>query len=150
MPHIIKTQNSPYSAEKMFELVANFQAYPDFLPFCTAAHGEPVAPNEVHGTLSIHKGPFTKSFTTHNTMYPDETPKKIAIALVNGPFSQLTGEWRFVDTASGSEVTLDLQYQMATGFFNQALSGVFDWIAKSMVDAFCQEAHRRHAQEKTD
>lgn len=126
----------------MFALVANFEHYPEFLPFCTRANSHEVGENEVHGTLYIHKGPFKKSFTTHNTMFPNEVPAKIDIQLVNGPFKQLEGEWRFIETDNGCDVTLDLNYDMKSGFLKNALSGVFEWIAQSMVEAFCQEAHK--------
>lgn len=142
MAHIIKTQSSPYSAQQMFDLVAHFEHYPDFLPFCTRASSKVVSENQVHGTLFIHKGPFRKSFTTHNTMYRDANPAYIDIKLVNGPFKHLEGEWRFVTTDNGCEVTLDLQYDMKSGLLNSALSGVFEWIAKTMVDSFCQQAHK--------
>lgn len=142
MAHIIKTQSSPYSASQMFDLVANFEHYPDFLPFCTRASSKIIKENEVHGTLFIHKGPFKKSFTTHNTMFRQATPQRIDIQLVNGPFKQLKGEWRFQETETGCEVTLDLTYDMKSGLLNSALSSVFEWIAKSMVESFCQEAHQ--------
>ncbi|PIE45628.1 MAG: ubiquinone-binding protein [Gammaproteobacteria bacterium] len=141
--HIIKTQSSPYSAEQMFDLVANFEHYPDFLPFCSKACSRFVGNNQVHGTLFIHKGPFKKAFTTHNTMYRDAEPAYIDIKLVNGPFKTLYGEWRFMDNAQGgSQVTLDLCYDMKSGFLTGALSSVFEWIAKAMVESFCREAHK--------
>lgn len=142
MAHIIKTQSSPYASEQMFELVANFEHYPEFLPFCTRASSRQVGDNEVHGTLFIHKGPFRKSFTTHNTMYRDHEPPYIDIQLVNGPFKTLNGEWRFIPNESGCEVILDLTYDMKSGFLNHALSSVFEWIAKTMVESFCNQAHK--------
>lgn len=126
----------------MFDLVAHFEHYPDFLPFCTHANSRSVGENQVHGTLFIHKGPFRKSFTTHNTMFREEQPLRIDINLVNGPFKQLEGEWLFRTTERGCEVTLDLSYDMKSGLLNHALSSVFEWIAKTMVESFCQEAHQ--------
>lgn len=75
-------------------------------------------------------------------MFRDEVPARIDIKLVNGPFKQLEGEWRFVETENGCEVTLDLTYDMKSGFLNSALSGVFEWIAAAMVDAFCKESDK--------
>ncbi len=128
----------------MFDLVANFEHYPQFLPFCTRAFSQPVGENELHGTLFIHKGPFRKSFTTHNKMYRHAQPAYIDIKLVNGPFRQLEGEWRFVANGKGCEVTLDLTYDMKSGVLNSALSKVFEWIAVTMVEAFCQQAHKAY------
>ncbi|MBS9777499.1 MAG: type II toxin-antitoxin system RatA family toxin [Gammaproteobacteria bacterium] len=128
----------------MFDLVADCNRYPEFLPFCTRAIGTPVSENELHGTLFINKGPFRKSFTTHNTMYRDAQPARIDIKLVNGPFKQLEGEWRFEETNDGCQVTLDLAYDMKSGLLNNALSSVFEWIAKSMVEAFCVESEKAY------
>lgn len=129
---------------QMFDLVENCEHYPEFLPFCTRAISEPINDNELRGTLFIDKGPFKKSFTTHNKMYRQAEPPYIDITLVNGPFKTLEGEWRFAETASGCEVTLELVYDMKSGLLNGALSGVFEWIAKSMVEAFCGQAHKRY------
>lgn len=125
----------------MFDLVANFDDYPQFLPFCDRAIAKPVNDNQIEGTLFINRGPFKQSFTTRNTFHPKE---KIIIELVNGPFRQLEGEWRFEDSTSGSLVTLDLTFDMKNSLLKFAMSGVFEVIAKSMVDSFCKEAHRRH------
>ncbi len=147
MAHIIKTQSSPFSVEQMFNLVEDCNRYPDFLPFCSQAVGEYIGENELYGTLFINKGPFKKSFTTHNTMYRDENPARIDIKLVNGPFKKLEGEWRFVPTDNGCQVTLDLYYDMKSGLLNNALSNVFEWIAKSMVEAFCEESEQIYGKE---
>lgn len=142
MAHIIKTEKTPYTAEQMFDLVEDFSRYPDFLPFCTQATGKNVGENQIHGTLFINKGPFKKAFTTHNTMHRTADPMRIDIQLVNGPFKALHGQWLFTDTENGSEVTLDLTYDMKSGLLNQALSGVFEWIANAMVEAFCKESEK--------
>ena len=126
----------------MFELVADFSHYPDFLPFCERTINSPINENELNGTLFFNKGPFRKSFTTHNTMYRDDNPARIDIKLVNGPFNKLDGEWRFEETKNGCNVTLDLNYDIKSGLLNSALSGVFEWMAKSMVEAFCTESSR--------
>ncbi|MGY0399714.1 MAG: type II toxin-antitoxin system RatA family toxin [Ostreibacterium sp.] len=142
MTHIIKTQSSPYSSEQMFDLVADCNHYPDFLPFCKRATGIPVGKNQIHTTLFIHKGPFRKSFTTHNTMCRDETPARINVKLVNGPFKKLEGHWLFTEVEDGCRVILELNYDMKSGLLNSALSGVFEWIVTSMVEAFCSRANK--------
>lgn len=129
---------------QMFDLVQDCKHYPEFLPFCTHAISKSISENELYGTLFINKGPFKKSFTTHNKMYRYGNPPRIDITLVNGPFKTLEGEWRFVKTETGCEVTLDLAYDMKSGLLNNALSSVFEWIATSMVESFCQQAHKRY------
>lgn len=139
MAHIIKTKLTRYDKSQMFDLVADFERYPDFLPFCQRAVAKYLPDNQIQGTLFINKGPFKKSFTTHNTLIK---PDKIIIELVDGPFKKLQGEWRFDEIDNQCKVTLDLSFDMSAGLFNKALSGVFEVIAKAMVDAFCKEADR--------
>ncbi len=129
----------------MFDLVANFECYPEFLPFCTQAVSKPVGEDQLHGTLFINKGPFKKSFTTHNIMYREAQPAYIDITLVNGPFKELKGQWIFTETATGCNVTLDLTYDMKSGLLNQALSAIFEWIANTMVDSFCNQAYKKYS-----
>lgn len=62
--------------------------------------------------------------------------------MVDGPFKNLQGEWRFDEVNNHCKVTLDLSFDMKPGLFNKALSGVFEVIAKAMVDAFCKEADK--------
>ncbi len=138
MTTFTRTQTSPYSKQQMFDLVSNFELYPDFLPFCQRAEARNIADNQVEGTLYINKGPFKKSFTTRNTLIE---PDKILIRLVDGPFRQLEGEWRFEEITTGHcQVTLELTFDMKAGLLNKALNGVFEVIAKTMIDSFCKKA----------
>lgn len=58
MTHIIKTKSAPYSKAQMFDLVADFEKYPNFLPFCHRATLKSLSDNLVQGTLYIDKGPL--------------------------------------------------------------------------------------------
>lgn len=140
MTHIIKTHSTPYSAEQLFDLVADFERYPTFLPFCTHASTQRISDDQVNGTLFVSKGPFKKAFTTQNTMQRHSNPPQILIHLVNGPFKTLDGHWQFIDHQHGSDVKLDLNFEMAASLLHYPLSSAFSWIAEAMVEAFCQQA----------
>ena len=128
----------PYSAQRMFDLVADVNAYPAFLPWCRRASIAFAEGSQMQATLEIAKGPLRKSFTTRNTLNP---PGRIEIALEEGPFRELRGCWTFEDLAGdGSRVTLDMEFQVAGALLGRTLAPVFGEIANTLVEAFSRRA----------
>lgn len=132
-----------YSAEEMFRLVTDVAQYPKFLPWCDRAK---VLEQDEHGMraeIGISFGGIRQSFTTRNDHVAG---RRVSMRLVDGPFSNLDGEWRFNpvgDTGQRAcKVELDLNY----GFKNAALAAVvgpvFDRIAGTLVDAFVKRAEQ--------
>lgn len=134
-----------YSAQEMFDLVADVDRYPDFLPWCDRARVVERDEAGMKAEVGISFGGIRQTFTTRNEHTP---PREIRLKLVSGPFSSLEGRWQFLPVAPGREseracrVELELQY----GFSNFALSAlvgpVFDRIAGSLVDAFVKRANQ--------
>ena len=66
MPHVNKSALVPFSASQMYDLVADIDAYQDFLPWCGASEVLSRENEVVIGTVTIAKGGVNKSFTTEN------------------------------------------------------------------------------------
>ena len=82
-----------------------------------------------------------QTFTTHNTLVPNE---RIDLALVSGPFSKLSGAWRFKQLGDvGCKVEFELNYAF-DGLIGNLVAPVFDRIAASFVDAFVRRADALH------
>jgi coenzyme Q-binding protein COQ10 len=127
----------PYSATRMFELVADIPAYPQFLPWCGGARIVSAQGDEVIASIDIAYGSVHKTFTTRNLM---QRHKMLEMRLIEGPFSYLQGFWRF--DAFGEEackISLDLQFEVANKLASLVLTPVFSSIANQLVDSF----HRR-------
>ena len=140
---IYKEAIVPYSAEAMFRLVDDIPSYPQFLPWCQQAHEHHRTTQEVTASLQMARVGIHKQFTTKNTLTPYSL---IHIALVEGPFHTLQGEWRFIPLSdTGSKITLQLQYETTGKWFDVAFASVFDRIANSLVDAFCARARQLYA-----
>jgi ribosome-associated toxin RatA of RatAB toxin-antitoxin module len=132
----------PYSAAQMFDLIAAIDAYPRFLPSCTAARQVAVAPDAVEATIEISYLGVRSRFTTRNRL---EHPERISLELVDGPFRRLTGAWTLTALGdAGCRVHLLLQYEFAAGPLGRAIAPVFERLAGSLVDAFVREARVRH------
>ena len=92
MPTVHKTVLLPYSAQQMFDLVHQVEAYPQFLPWCGGARVLARETDAIVARVEIDYHGIHQAFTTRNQF---QAPQEIRMALVDGPFSQLDGLWRF-------------------------------------------------------
>ena len=145
MAHVRRSILVPYSRERMFALVQDVARYPEFLPWCAATRVAPGATeNRVDASIELSYLGVKSRFATRNTAEP---PGHIRIALLEGPFRTLEGDWRFTRLADDAcKVELDLQYEFAAGLLGRAVAPVFDRIAGSLIDAFHQRAEDLHGQ----
>lgn len=128
----------PYTARQMFELVNNIEDYPRFLPWCGKSKIITRTDEEVVAELDISWKGMSKSFSTRNCLFPYHS---MEISLVNGPMKHMQGKWEFIALNDhGCKVVLDLEFEFAGGFFDKLFQPVFQSIANSLVDAFCQRA----------
>lgn len=130
-----------YSAEEMFRLVTDVTQYPEFLPWCD--HGAVLSVDEygMNAEIGIAFGGIRQKFRTRNNHVPG---REVRIQLVEGPFSHLEGDWRFIPLGEADQRACKVELDMQYGFENIALATivgpVFDKIAGSLVDAFVKRA----------
>ncbi|RDX35940.1 type II toxin-antitoxin system RatA family toxin [Kangiella sp. HD9-110m-PIT-SAG07] len=130
----------PYSAQQMFELVDDIEKYPEFLPNCSGAVEVERSQNQVVASLAVSKGGFEKEFTTRNTNSPYSV---IDMDLVNGPFKQLTGQWRFVPLdEKACKIELEVSFEFSNMLTGMAFGGIFNHLAESFVEAFSNRANQ--------
>jgi ribosome-associated toxin RatA of RatAB toxin-antitoxin module len=132
-----------YSPAQMFALVDDVASYPQFLPWCRSAQVIERSEREVIARLQVHKGPLHTHFTTRNQL---ESPSRITLNLVEGPFRTLEGEWRFSAIADrGTRVSLTLKFAFANPVNAWLLEPVFEHTCSSLVDAFVARARALYA-----
>ena len=138
MPHVNKSALVPFSASQMYKLVADVDAYQDFLPWCGYSEMLSREGNVVVGTVTIVKGGVNKSFTTENCLQENEY---IEVKLVDGPFKKLDGFWRFEALKEDAcKVSLDLEYEFSSKLLGMVVGPVFNQVANTMVDSFVKQA----------
>lgn len=138
MPTINQSALVPYSAEQMYQLVNNYELYPQFLSGCIAATTLSLGENELNAELVIQKLGISQRFSTHNTMIPNE---KITMELINGPFRHLTGSWTFQPFDEQScRITLQLDFEFSNGMVAIVFGKIFNELTLKMVNAFKQRA----------
>ncbi|HCL86173.1 type II toxin-antitoxin system RatA family toxin [Pulveribacter sp.] len=132
-----------YSPEEMFALVTDVARYPQFLPWCD--HARVLTEHETGMTaeVGIALGGIKKSFVTRNT---HEAGRRVKMELVEGPFSQLDGDWQFHPVGDGTQRACKVELTLRYGFDSRTLAAlvgpVFDRIAATLVDAFIKRAEQ--------
>jgi ribosome-associated toxin RatA of RatAB toxin-antitoxin module len=127
-----------FSAQQMFDLVNDIEAYPEFLPWCSGSRILKREDDIVEAELLISKGGFKKSFSTRNKI---EKGRRITVSLLNGPFSRLEGTWDFIPLREdASKISLDLEFEMSGKLASLAFGAVFNQICNTMVSSFTARA----------
>ena len=138
MTRVEKSALVKFSAQQMFDLVNDIEAYPQFLPWCSSSRILKRDDYLIEAELSISKGGFQKAFSTRNQL---EYGRKMTVALLDGPFSHLTGEWHFLALRDdASKISLDLEFELSGKLASLAFGAVFNQICNTMVSSFTQRA----------
>lgn len=143
MRHVERSAIVPFSAEAMFDLVADVESYPLFLPGCTGARIHSREGDTVEATIALAQGPLKTEFRTANLQ---ERPRRITMVLRQGPFSELSGAWEFTPLGTaGSRVALKVSFAFASRLTDLLLGPPFEALCNQLVDAFVRRARAVHA-----
>ncbi len=136
---IEKNLAMPFSAQQMYDLVNDVEAYPEFLPWCKATQVHMRDLTNLRATIHLAKGALNHSITTHNQMQPHE---KITMEYVAGPFKYCSGMWQFIadDAGNGCQVKFSMDYQFSNRLTALAVESVFNSIINNLIHAFYQRA----------
>lgn len=134
----------PYSATQMFELVADVERYPAFLPWCTGAEVLARDGELVTARLALRRAGASAQFTTQNRLVPGDF---LEMRLLEGPFRLLEGRWEFrAIGVAGSRVGLEMRFETASSLAGLLLGPVFEGVCNQLVDAFGQRARQVYGQ----
>lgn len=138
MPIINQKSLVSYSAKQMYQLVNNYERYPQFVPGCVAGRTLTAGENQVIAELTISKAGISQKFTTKNTMLENQS---IKMQLVEGPFKFLQGEWKFVTIDEQCcQISLYLEFEFSSVLIDLAFGKIFTHLTGRMVEAFKQRA----------
>ncbi|GFE66642.1 type II toxin-antitoxin system RatA family toxin [Litoreibacter roseus] len=142
MPKHAETRSMPYTAQQMYDLVADVAAYPEFLPWCAAARIRSRDQKEhcevMLADLVIAFKVFRERFGSRVTLFADEL--KIDTEYLDGPFKYLVSTWRFEDTASGCDVSFDVDFEFKSRMLQGVIGLVFNEAMQRVVRAFEKRA----------
>ena len=127
-----------YTAEQMYNLINDINAYSSYIPLCIASEVHEELDHKLRATIKIAKGKIGFEFTTVNPMEKD---RFIKMNLANGPFKSLTGIWSFTPLGEHNcNISLHFDFDFSNKFLDVALSGLFKQLCDSMVESFRKQA----------
>lgn len=128
----------PYSAAKMYDVVADVRSYPGFLNWCDNMQIISETPDEVIAKLMISYGKLDFSFTTRNKMVKYQS---VEMSLVSGPFKELNGQWTILSlNENASKVSLEVDFMFDNPITHKVFGKVFHKIISTQLDAFQKRA----------
>jgi coenzyme Q-binding protein COQ10 len=144
MPSFKTTRRVRHSAAEMFDLVADVEKYPLFLPMCTGLRVRrrqtDAAGNEVLvAEMSVGYKAIRESFTSRVTL--DRPAQKILVEYIDGPFSHLENVWTFHDVEdTSSTVDFAIDYEFRSRMLGILMGGLFDAAFRKFAEAFERRA----------
>ena len=127
-----------YSAQQMFDLVNDIEAYPQYMDGCVGAQILSRGDNWLEARLELSKAGVSQSFVTRNQLQP---PHTMSMDLVDGPFKYLRGVWRFTPLGDQAcKVTFELEFELQNRLLGMAVGKLFEGVSNKQVDALCARA----------
>ncbi len=133
MPKHAETRHLPYSAEQMFDLVADVRRYPEFLPWVTAMRVRADGPAETLADMIVGFKSLRETFTSR---VRKQRPEAITVDYVEGPLKFLRNEWRFRPEAGGCAVEFSVDFAFRNRVFEMLAGQVFQAALRRMTAAF--------------
>jgi coenzyme Q-binding protein COQ10 len=139
----------------MYDLVADIERYPEFLPWCIAARNrkrEDSADGEVvWSDLVVGFKLVRERFTSKVNLIPakDGAPARIDVEYVEGPLKFLHNHWVFMPGADGGcDVDFYVEFEFRNKLFQKLIGSLFQEAVTRMVGAFEKRADRLYGPEK--
>jgi coenzyme Q-binding protein COQ10 len=144
MPTHHETKRLPYTAQQMFDLVADVGSYPKFLPWNSAARirsRRPVAGGGevMEADLVISFKVFRERFGSRVTLWPERL--RIDTEYLDGPFRHMKSSWAFRDRPEGGcEVEFYVDFEFRNAILQGIIGVVFNDAMQRVVRAFERRA----------
>jgi coenzyme Q-binding protein COQ10 len=122
------------SSRQLFDLVADIECYPEFLPWCVAARIRKREGNLVVADLVIGFKMFRERFTSRVRLDPEAS--RIDVAYEEGPFKYLNNHWVFEDHPQGCAVDFYVDFEFRSRLLQKLIEPLFAEAVRRMVSAF--------------
>lgn len=145
MPSFRTTRRVPHTADEMFDLVADVEKYPLFLPLCEALRIRSREERDQRpvfiADMTVAYKIFRETFTSRVTL--EREKRAILVEYLDGPFSHLENRWTFEPMASGGcEVKFFIDWELRSRTLSMLVGSVFERVFRRYAEAFEQRADR--------
>ncbi|ATN34302.1 ubiquinone-binding protein [Rhizobium sp. ACO-34A] len=139
MPEFETRRTVRHSATQMFNLVADVERYPEFLPLCEAlairSRRERDGKELLIADMTVGYKAIRETFTTQVLLVPGD--RVIDVKYIEGPFRYLDNRWRFEERADGGcDVNFFISYEFKNRILGAVMGSMFDRAFRMFTDAF--------------
>jgi coenzyme Q-binding protein COQ10 len=137
MPGIRETRRMPYTAEQMFDLVADVGRYSEFLPWVVATRVRTDTETEMVADMLVGFKALKEKFTSR---VEKTRATVIRVHYVDGPLRDLDNSWTFRNVEGGCEIDFCVDFAFRNPIFEKIAGQYFDRAFRKMVSAFEERA----------
>jgi len=140
MPSIRERRELPYSAQQMFDLVADVGRYPEFLPWVVATRVRDVTEGSLTADMLVGFKALREKFTSKVEL---DRPNSLRVHYVDGPMRDLDNRWVFHDRGSDKcELDFSVDFAFKNRMFEAMAGQYIDRAFRKMVAAFEERAQQ--------
>jgi coenzyme Q-binding protein COQ10 len=148
MPQFETHRTVPHTPEQMFDLVADVERYPEFLPLCDALtvrnRKERDGKILLIADMTVGYKAIRETFTTQVLLHKAENA--IDVKYIDGPFKYLDNRWRFQDGPNGGcVIDFFIDYEFKSRILGALMGSMFDRAFRMFTDAFETRAGKIYA-----
>lgn len=134
MPTHAEQRILPHSPEQLFDLVADVERYPEFLPWCVGARIRERSENLIVADLLIGYKVVRERFTSRVRL---SRPNRIDVAYAEGPFKYLNNHWIFEPQPDGgTRIDFYVDFEFHSRMLQKIIATLFNEAVRRMVHAF--------------
>jgi coenzyme Q-binding protein COQ10 len=153
MPSFRTTRRVPFTPRQMFDLVADVERYPEFLPLCEALR---VRRCEREDDLEVLVADMTVGYKAIRETFTSRVRLDAAACEVKaagvpgamGPFGQLENRWQFRAVPAGCDVDFFIAYQLRSTLLQMLVGALFDRAFRRYTEAFEERARQIYGLER--
>ncbi|MFC0589186.1 type II toxin-antitoxin system RatA family toxin [Novosphingobium aquiterrae] len=140
MPGIRELRRLPWSAEQMFDLVADVARYAEFLPWVVATRVRSNSDTEMVADMMVGFKALREKFTSRVVK---QRPQRIEVIYIDGPMRDLDNIWLFRPLEGGGcEIEFQVDFTFRNAVFEALAGQYFDRAFRRMVAAFEERAEK--------
>lgn len=143
MPNFRSSRRVRHSPADMFDLVADVEQYPQFLPLCEGLtvrrrNRSDDGVEILVAEMTVGYRAIRETFTSRVTL--DRPRMKILVEYVDGPFRHLENRWTFKPDAIGCEVDFYITYEFRSRTLGLLMGAMFERAFRKFSEAFEERA----------
>lgn len=125
------------SAEQIWDLAADVESYPDFLPWCVATKVVKREGNRAKVDNVFGKGLVRVRFTSHADF---DRPRGLVVRSTDGPFEEMELRWHFEETDAGCLATFEIEQHFRMALLDGLAEPMMRKIEETVIEGFEERA----------